>query len=580
MKFSVLERPFRAKHLTGCLWDHYPVLAPYMVLRIISILVIIPFPVLAQRIVDESIPASDMAGVWFYTGISVLLLGLHALSMKVGVDRLASNVQLMLRSMRARVFTKLQFMHFAFLDRVQSGRLLSKYAFDTNNIETTVIQLITGIIPELLRSILLIGALAFINPWLLVFVAVSLPVFTVIRWLFFRKVDRANRLTRLAREKMTGHASEFISALKLVRGFGQESQVGASMDAVSDEYGDSRVHQMLVNQTLGYVVFTITTGITLLATAGAAWLVIDDKMTVGALMAMIGALPVILNPVNMLTQFSLQFFLGRESYFSIKELVDSGYVEKWRGSHRFDNLKGDIEFDQVSFRYSEEAPVVIKDLNLTIPAGAHVAFVGPSGSGKTTIVNLLLGFYAPVKGEIRIDGVPQSALAMRAFRQNCAIVMQDSLLLSGTIADNIRFGNPQASDSEVREVAREANALDFIEELPDGFQARVGERGVSLSGGQRQRIAIARALLRDPRVLILDEATSALDYESERLIQEALNRLVKGRTTITIAHRLSTIRQAQQIYVLSKGSIIEHGTWDELARIDGGAFRELLSAQT
>jgi len=190
----------------------------------------------------------------------------------------------------------------------------------------------------------------------------------------------------------------------------------------------------------------------------------------------------------------------------------------------------------------------------------------------------MLGFYAAIRGNIRIDGIKQEDLDIKDFRQHCAIVMQDNLLLSGSLADNIRFGHPGASMDEVREAARNANALAFIKELPGGFDTEVGERGLSLSGGQRQRIAIARALLRDPKVLILDEATSSLDYESEQVVQEAINRLARGRTTITIAHRLSTIRDTDRIIVLKEGEKAAEGTWDELASQEG-VFRELLDAQ-
>lgn len=215
---------------------------------------------------------------------------------------------------------------------------------------------------------------------------------------------------------------------------------------------------------------------------------------------------------------------------------------------------------------------------MTIPAGQHVAFVGPSGSGKSTLVNLILGLYAPQEGRITIDGVPQEDLDIRGLRRRCAIVMQDNLLLSGTIGENIRFGRPEADDRDVRRAAQEANALEFIDQLEDGLDTHVGERGVSLSGGQRQRIAIARALLRDPRILILDEATSALDYESEKLVQEALERLAQGRTTLTIAHRLSTVRKARMIVVLRNGTIVESGAYDDLAGREDSLFREMLDA--
>lgn len=566
--------------LAGFIWSQRSELRNYMVWRIISVLAVTPFPVLSQRIVDVAIPNRDLQGVLYYTVISLFLLLVHFVSMKIAVNQLSKRTQEIFRRLRSRIFHKLNFMHFGFLDSVQTGRLLSKYAFDTNNIEATVIQIVTGIIPELLRSALLIAALAYINMWLLLIVMVSIPIFAYVRLHYFKAIEDNNHAVRIARERMTGQANEFISAIKLVRGYGQEHEARKQMGMLSDEYSDHRVSQMQLNQSLGYILFTVVTALSLFAVALCGWLVIVDKMSLGSMVALVGALPVCLNPVNMITQFSMQYLLGAESYRSIKELMDSAYVEDWEGSCRLEAMRGEIEFRNVSFAYDKEAEHrTIHHFSTRIRPGEHVAFVGPSGSGKSTIVSLMLGFYAPIDGEILIDGVPQSDLAIREFRQECAIVMQDNLLLSGSLLDNIRFGRPDASVEEVREVARHASALEFIEALPEGFQTKVGERGVSLSGGQRQRIAIARALLRNPKILILDEATSALDYESEKSVQAAIDYLAKGRTTITIAHRLSTIRSADRIIVLKQGECIAEGSWDELAAREG-AFKDLLNAQT
>lgn len=565
--------------LKGFIWGQRQYLGRYLFWRIVSVVVITPFPVITQRIVDVSIPEQDLGSLWYYTLLSLGLLLVHFLSMKLAVDSLSVRSQIVVRQLRARIFHKLNFMHFRFLDATQTGRLLSKYAFDTNNIEMTMLMIVTSVMPEILRALLMILALLYINAWLMIFVFIALPIFALVRWRYFHPIEETNYAVRLAREKMTGQANEFISAIKLVRGYGQEQMAKQQLGVASNEYSDKREEQMRLNQGLGYVMFTVVSGISIFAVALSGWLVITDVFTLGAMVALVGALPICMQPVNMITQFSLQYLVGAESYRSIKELIDSGYVEGWQGSEWRDDLQGDVEFDGVSFTYDEEKALVLHGFDLHIKAGEHVALVGPSGSGKSTIVSLMLGFYAPTEGTIRVDGIPQHDLAIRYFRQSCAIVMQDNLLLSGTIADNIRFGQPTASDEKVREAALNANALEFIEDLPDGFETRVGERGVTLSGGQRQRLAIARALLRNPKVLILDEATSALDYESEKVVQEAINRLAKGRTTITIAHRLSTIRAANRIVVLERGRIVAEGAWHELSNQEG-AFKDLLDAQT
>lgn len=566
------------KTLKGYIWSQERYLRKYMFWRVLSVVAVTPFTILSQRIVDVAIPSRDLGGVWYYTGISFALLLLHFLSMHRAVDSLSDQTQEIFRKLRGQIFHKLNFMQFRFLDTVQTGRLLSKYAFDTNNIESTVIQIVTAIIPELIRTVLLILTLAYINIWLMLIVFICIPIFAVVRIYYYKPIEDNNQAVRIARERMTGQANEYISAIKLVRGFGQESVAKEQVGALSDAYSDSRVSQMNLNQSLGYILFSVVTALSLLAVGICGWLVIDERMTMGALVALVGALPICLYPVNMLTQFSLQYLLGAESYRSIKELMDSRYVEEWHGTQQLQQMQGEIQLNEVSFRYGDGDEYAVKNFSTTIRAGEHVAFVGPSGSGKSSLVSLILGFYAANEGVILIDGVLQSELAMKQFRQNCAIVMQDNLLLSGTLMDNIRFGKPTATEEEVRQAAEHANALGFIEALPEGFDTKVGERGVSLSGGQRQRIAIARALLRNPKILILDEATSALDYESEKSVQEAIDYLAKGRTTITIAHRLSTIRSADRIIVLKQGHLVSEGSWDKLAEQEG-AFKDLLNAQ-
>ena len=579
MKAELFQKPFEPPDLLRYMMRHFGVLGSYLFWRILSVLVTVPFPVITQRIVDRSIPNKDYSGMYLYTCYGMILLLIHFGSMRFALKKLSSNLQVMMRAMRARVFQKLQFMHFGFLDKTQTGRLLSKYAFDTQHIEGAMTPILFNVIPETVRAIALTLVLTWVDPWLTAFVLLTVPIFAIVRVSYFKRIRRSNREVRLARERLTGQASEFISAIKLVRGFGQEPEVRGDMDSVSDDYSATRQHQMMVNQSMHVMVFMMFTGLNLLAVAFGGFLAIQGVLTIGSIIALVSALPVILNPINLYTQVSIQYLLGSESYQSIKEVMDSGYVEKWRGKEKPQPLKGRIEFRHVSFHYPEKEELVLTNLNLTIEPGEHVAFVGPSGSGKSTTVNLLLGLYAPAEGEIRIDGIPQERLGMRYLRRHSAIVMQDNILLSGTLLDNIRFGRPEASSREVIEAARQANAMEFIEQLPEGLETKVGERGVSLSGGQRQRIAIARALLRDPKILILDEATSALDYESETLVQEALNRLAKNRTTLTIAHRLSTVRRADRIVVLSHGKMVETGPYEALARREDGVFRKLLEAQ-
>jgi ATP-binding cassette subfamily B protein len=249
-------------------------------------------------------------------------------------------------------------------------------------------------------------------------------------------------------------------------------------------------------------------------------------------------------------------------------------VEINEGRRRVSSVTGRIELDRVSHRYPESAADAIRDVSLTISAGETVAFVGSSGSGKSTMLNLVLGFVRPTSGRILLDGQDTRELDLRSVRRHVSVVPQESVLFEGTIRDNVAYGLDDADDERVRAALRDANALQFVDDLPDGWHTVVGERGARLSGGQRQRIAIARALVRDPRILLLDEATSALDPESEQLVKQALDRLMAGRTTLVVAHRLSTVRSADRIVVLERGRVVEQGSHDALLA-QGGRYAEL-----
>jgi ABC-type multidrug transport system fused ATPase/permease subunit len=262
------------------------------------------------------------------------------------------------------------------------------------------------------------------------------------------------------------------------------------------------------------------------------------------------------------------------------DIID-GKIEGINLSHKTTHrVSGNISFDKVSFFYPSRPDFpVLKEVSFTVNSGQMLALVGPSGSGKSTIASLLLRFYELQSGKISIDGKDIATYDLTDYRNNLAIVPQDVLLFGGTIKENIAYGKLDATDAEIKEAAKQANALDFIESFPDKFETRVGERGIQLSGGQRQRVAIARAILKNPSVLILDEATSSLDSESERLVQEALDKLMMGRTSIVIAHRLSTIRNADKIIVLEHGKVRESGTHAELSEITDGLYRSLSRLQ-
>lgn len=564
--------------LSHFIWDKRSQLWRGCVYAVLRNFALLPFPFFFQVIIDEYIKTGNVAGIGSIAMMFVGLLMIHYYLTMEGAKKLAEEVSSVITELRSRVFQKLQFLHFGYLDKQRAGRLLSKYAFDTQKVEMSLMPLLNQLIPNVTYSIMMIALLAMLDWRLTLTVLLILPFYTASRYLFFFRIQRKNRAARIAQEHLTGQANEFISAIRLIRGYGQEKRATGSLEESSEHYARSRVEQMVTNNYFGTFSTLTTNMLSLAVVAGGALLVVGGGLSLGTLFAFLAALPIIVSPIQIFTQVSQQYFQGKEAYVSIRELLDSRYVEHWAGQRKIPELHGELEFDKVTFAYEGQTDPALKEISLKIPAGQHVALVGPSGSGKSTVANLILGLYNPASGHIRVDGLSQELIDMRWLRRRCAIVMQESLLLSGSIWDNLRFARPGASEEEIMEAARLANAEAFIMELPKGFDTIVGEKGVALSGGQRQRISIARALLRDPRILILDEATSALDYESERLIQEALDNLARGRTVITIAHRLSTVKKADRIVVLEKGKIVEQGEFAALSE-SGGYFSALLAAQ-
>ena len=547
-------------------------------LAILRCAILAPCPWLFQIIIDDHVKTSNVLGIAMVSVIFLGLLFLHYAFAVQGTMEIARELTNLMTGVRSEIFNKLHFLNFGYLDRQKSGRLLSKYAFDTQKVEGAMTQLLNQILPNTLYSVTLSFILVALHWQLSIVLLLMVPILIVIRYTFHERIRVSNEENRLAQEKLTGTASEVITALRLVRSLGEEKQVTAHVHEHSTDFARTRLELTGIGARFGTFTYASTQFLSLLTIAGGAYFVIQGTMTLGTMLAFMAGLPIIMMPVHLFANIGEQYYMGQESYRSIKELLESTYVEEWNGTQQPATLQGRIEFRHADFSYPGSSRKVFSDFNLTIRPGEHVALVGQSGAGKSTVTYMILGLYKTEAGEVLVDDLPQSVLDMRWLRRQCAVVLQENLLLSGTVADNIRFACPEATDAQVCEAARQANAEEFILRMPEGYQTKVGERGVMLSGGQRQRLSIARAILRNPRILILDEATSALDYESEKLVQEALERVARGRTVITIAHRLSTIRKADRVIVLHEGKILEQGTFTELSK-SNGYFSHLLNAQ-
>lgn len=537
-----------------------------------------PLPMLFGVIIDRFVPPGNTAGILAVAWIFVALLLLHMFFAVTAARMIGTGVTQIVKDLRSLIFNRLQFLHFGYLDRSTSGRLLSKYAFDTQKVQDLILIILNQFLPTFCYGLTVMGIMLYVEWRLSLVIFLVMPMVALARKMFKNRLRQNNKLVRLAQERLTGSANEMISALRLVRSLGEEDKAESRLAFQNQQVAETRVGLINVSSVFGTYVFVSNQLVSLIVVAVGALMVIHGGMSIGVLFAFVAALPIIMQPFVMVTQFLEQYAMGQEAYSSIRELACNPYVEQWHGKVFPAEFRGGIEFRDIRFWYpGKESQPVFDGLNLSVRPGENIALVGASGSGKSTIANLILGLYSLNGGRIEIDGIPQVDLDMRKFRRQCAIVLQENILLSGSVMDNIRFAKSEASDAEVIEAAKAANADEFIRNLPEGYNTVIGERGVSLSGGQKQRLSIARAILRNPRILILDEATSALDNESEALIQQALDRLASGRTVITIAHRLTTIRNAHRIIVLGNGQILEQGTYDQLVEANG-AFRAMVPA--
>jgi ATP-binding cassette subfamily B protein len=488
-----------------------------------------------------------------------------------------------LADLRRDTFGRLVGFPMTFFGRRRVGELASRLAGDLTVIQETL----TGTVPQFLRQVtLLTGGVTLIvlTSWRLGAVMIStFPVLVLAAVLFGRRIRRLSRdaQDRLAEGGVV--AEETLQGIANVKAFGNErfelERYGRHLQSFLDLIlRTARLRASLVS----FIIFGVFGSVVLVFWYGAR-LMQEGSMTFGELTRFILYTTFVGGSVASFAEVFSQVQKTLGATERVRELLGEPVeidVTQPLAPSPARRLNGEVRLESIRFHYPSRPEVdVFRDLNLEIRAGEKIALVGPSGAGKSTLVALLLRFYEPNAGKVWIDGRPASELSLTELRNNIAIVPQEVLLFGGTIEENIRYGKPEATEEELLNASRQALCHDFIQRLPQGYQTRVGDRGVQLSGGQRQRVAIARALLRNPAILILDEATSSLDSESERLIQRALEALLHGRTALIIAHRLSTIRRVDRIHVLESGAVVESGTHDELMDRPDGIYRRLAQLQ-
>jgi subfamily B ATP-binding cassette protein MsbA len=483
------------------------------------------------------------------------------------------------RDLRRDLFAHLLVQPLGFFQRTRAGQVVSAIIVEVGNTKEVVTASLTTFFQNLIVVLVTLAILG-LTSWrlTLVFLAAA-PVLILGIQVLLRRLRRHSRARAQERATLTAQLTERIGAIKLIRAYGGEAHENAVFDRLSDTYR-KRVIRTQRYSSLTSPVSEVFGGVMLMLVIWAATrpeLVGGPPLSAESIIVFLVAALRLMRPLKAITQFpaALATALGSaEMVFALLDAPPGEAAGPDEGPARFTSA---ITYDGVGFSYDGETPV-LQDVSFTLPRGQVVALVGPSGAGKTTLADLLPRFYDPTAGRISMDGVPLTRLTRRSLRALMGVVSQDTVLLNDTVHENIAYGTPGATRAQVEAAARAANAEEFILALPERYDTMLGERGTRLSGGQRQRIAIARALLRDPPILILDEATSALDTESERLVQQAIDRLMADRTVLVIAHRLATVRNAGQILVLEDGRLVGRGTHEELYA-GGGTYRRLYDLQ-
>jgi subfamily B ATP-binding cassette protein MsbA len=508
----------------------------------------------------------------------VVIATLNAVATYIDNYYTESVSQWVAHDLRMRLYDHLQSLSLRYYDTHQTGALLSTLTADVKTIQGFASSGTLGILVDLLTIVGMLVIMFYLD-WDFALIAVAVTPFLLLFVSRFNKaVKRATHEVRRYQSDIVAVAEQGLESMRVVKAFGRQDIEEERLGEASRETVEAALKARQVKSVLSPAV-AVTVA---LCTGFVLWrgtaLVLADVMTVGALTVFLTYLSKFFKPVQDLAKMSNTIAQTAVGIERIQIILDADDILPERAdAHKADGLRGRIEVDHVAFAYDPKAPV-LRDVSFTIEPGQMIGIVGPTGGGKSTVVSMIPRFYDPTGGTVRIDGVDLRDYDLQSLRGQIGFVLQDTGLFHGTVRDNIAYGRPGATDAEIEEAAKLANAHEFIAKMPDGYATMVGERGMTLSGGQRQRIGIARAVVRNAPILILDEPTAALDTESEKLVIDALERLMKGRTVITIAHRLSTIRHSHKILVLKDGVVAEQGTHDELVAL-GGVYAELYRTQ-
>jgi ATP-binding cassette subfamily B multidrug efflux pump len=531
-------------------------------------------PYLVKVAIDEHIAVGDIYGLTVIAGITiaVYVAGYFASARQIVIMSVVG--QKILQTMRAQLFRHIQRLPMGYFHRTPTGVTVSRLISDVLAMNEVLTNGILSLVTDVLLLVSTVAIMFYLSPQLALVTVGVMPIMVIAIWIFTERAKVAYRRTRQTVGAVAAGFQENVDGVRVVQAFSREGVNNDQFDRLNEDNRQANVSANTLSSGLMPVIELANA----LATVAVVWyggmlvLAGDSDVTLGVLVAFLTYVTRFFQPLRELTQFYNQLQAAMAGAEKVFELLDEPVtLDERPNAITPATIRGDVEFRKVGFSYGTRP--VLQNVNFEIPAGTMTALVGHTGAGKTTISALLARFYDPTEGDVLLDQYDLRDLSFAALRKNIAVVLQDNFLFSGTIADNIRYGRPDATDAEIIEAAKLAHAHEFIERFPKGYETSVMERAANLSLGQRQLIAIARAVLADPRVLILDEATSNVDPRTEVLLQAALQRLLAGRTSLVVAHRLSTIHAADQVLVVDGGEIVERGRHDELLSQHGAYYR-------
>lgn len=536
-------------------------------------------PQFFQKVMDVCIPNKDMKGIAFYSFLTLLAAFYSAFSLRYKIKYTNQIGQQIIHDIRYDIFEHLQELPFSYYDDRPHGKIQVRVVNYVNSISDLLSNGILNTITDLCNLVFIIVFMLILNVRLTLVCLCGLPILAIVIVVIKKKQRTAWQVQSNKQSNLNAYIAESINGIRVTQSFVREDVNSGIFNNLSGSYRKSWMRAVMFNFTMGPsidIISIITTAA--IYVLGVSWMINGETgITVGVLVAFTAYIGRFWAPINTLAGFYNSLLTAISYLERIFETIDEPVVVKDReDAVEMPPIHGDVAFDHVTFSYEPGVPI-LKDVSFHANQGQSFAVVGPTGAGKTTLVNLLSRFYNVDSGRILIDGVDIAGVTIRSLRKQMGVMMQDSFIFSGTIMDNIRYGNFSATDEEVIRAAKTVCAHDFIMEMENGYQTQVNERGSRLSAGQRQLISFARALLADPKILILDEATSSIDTETEIILQKGLNELLKGRTSFIIAHRLSTIKNSSCIMYVDKGTILEKGTHDELMAQKGEYYKLYMS---